>query len=280
MQVAPSFPVGGKGHQSPRQIVRGLLGRFGDRSFIRSIEIGKPPPHRVIRHFFPGKQPPKDSVWAYIDAPEASFDGSSHPSDARVRDYTVARWEADLVGGALRDDFCRAGGPTLAGWTLSRTMVDGGVSDGTFALNQRFPNLAPSDFRARAALAGKRYGFRVESIRFLRPLQLAPIVIVRTSRDREAFIRDVAAIVDVLNPASVSRHERGLTYEGILFEARDERGPFVRVDQSYRGAIVGGDWSAERGVYPYEHSGPQFTNGTLSRGGQRVAARPRGYHGE
>jgi hypothetical protein len=253
MQVAPSFPVDKTRPSSPREIVRRVLTRFGDRSLVRGIEIGKPPPHRLVRHIFPGKRPPSDAVWAYIDAPLASIRPSTRPTPKGVRAYQLARWEAELVGGALRDEFCRAGGPTLAGWTLSRALIDGGVSDGTFALNQRFPNPSPSRFRARAALAGKRYGFRVESIRFLRPLELAPIVVVLTSRDRKAFIHDVAAIVDVLDPKSVSGHRYGTTFEGVFFEARDDDGAFVRVDQSYRGAIMGGQWSAERDAYPYDH---------------------------
>lgn len=253
MQVAPSFPVNKTRPASPRQIVRRLLARFGDRSLIRGIRIGKPPPHRLIRHIFPGKRPPNDAVWAYIDAPLAAINASTHPTPERVRTYELAHWEAELVGGALRDDFCRAGGPALAGWTLSGTAIDGGVSDQTFALNQRFPNPSPSRFRARAALAGKRYGFKVKSIRFLRPLGLAPIVAVQTRRDRKAFIEDVPAIVDVLDPKSVERHRYGVTFEGISFEARDEKGAFVRAEQAYRGEIMGAQWSAERDAYPYDH---------------------------
>jgi hypothetical protein len=252
-QVAPSFPVDTRHRRAPREIVHRFLDRFGDRSFIRGIEIGKPPPHRLTRHIFPGKRPPKDAVWAYVDAPAASPQPIAHPTPEETRAYQLARWETELAGGALRDDFCRAGGPTLAGWTLSRTTIDGGASDQTFALNQTFPNLAPSRFRARAALAGKRYGFSVESIRFLRPRQLAPIVTVRTSRDRKAFIKDVAAIVNLLNPTSASRHQYGVTFEGIFFEARDDEDLFVRVDQSYRGAMAGGQWSADPDAFPYNH---------------------------
>ena len=237
----------------PRKIVRRFLARFGDRSLIRGIEIGKPPPHRLIRHIFPGERPPNDAVWAYIDAPLATIDPTEHATPEAGRAYVLAHWEAEVVGGALRDDFCRAGGPTLAGWTLSRTAIDGGVSDETFALNQRFPNPSRAKFRARAARAGEKFGFRVESIRFLRPRELAPIVLVRTNRDRKDFIGDVPAILDVLDPQSVSRHRFGMTFEGIFFEARDSKGAFVRVDNAYRGEITGGQWSAERDAYPYEH---------------------------
>lgn len=252
-QVAPSFPVDNEKPMAPHAIVRRLLARFGDRSYIRGIDIGKPPPRRVTRHVFPGKRPPRDAVWAYIDAPLASIDWSAHSTAARVRAYALARWETGLVGGALRDEFCRAGGPTLAGWTISGRGIDGGASDGTFALNQHFPNLSPAEFRARAAQAGKKFGFRVQSIRFLRPRELAPIVLVSTTRDRKEFIQDVPAIVAVLDPQAVSGHRMAVTFEGLFFEARDANGPFVRVDNSYRGEVMGGQWSAEPGAYPYEH---------------------------
>jgi hypothetical protein len=237
----------------PRAIVRLLLARLGDRSSIHAIDIGKPPPRRVTRGVFPGKRPPKDALWAYIDAPLAWIDASVHPTPARVRAYALAHWETELVGGALRDEFCRAGGPTLAGWTISGKGIDGGVSDGTFALNQRFPNLSPAKFRARAALAGKKFGFKVESIQFLRPRELAPIVLVSTTRDRKKFIQDVPSIVEVLNPQALSDHNMAVTFEGLFFEARDAKGPFVRVNDSYRGEMAGSQWSAESGAYPYAH---------------------------
>jgi len=235
----------------PREIVRRLLARFGDRSRIHGIEIGKPPPRHLLRHVFPGERPPRDAVWAYFDAPSALIGGASDPSPG-VRASTLARWEATLAGGALRDDFCRAGGPTLAGWSLSRTLIDGGVSDETFALNQHFPNLSPAEFRARAALAAEKFGFRVESIRFLRPRELAPIVVVSTSRDRKKFIEDVPAILEALDPHATSRHGFAVTFEGVFFEARDSKGPFVRVNNVYRGEWMGGQWSAER-VFPFPH---------------------------
>ncbi len=132
-------------------------------------------------------------------------------------------------------------------------MIDGGVSDGTFALNQHFPNLSRSQFRDRLALVGKRFGFEVESMRLLRPRQLAPIVVVKTTRDRKQFISDVRAIVDLLDPTSGSGHQSALTFEGLFFEARDSEGPFVGVDNAWRGEVVGSQWSAERDFFPYDH---------------------------
>jgi len=92
------------------------------------------------------------------------------------------------------------------------------------------------------------------SIRLLRPRELAPIVLVRTDRDRKAFIHDVPAIMNLLDPRSLSKRGVALSFEGFFFEAQDGKGPFVRVDDVYRGEVMGGQWSGVPGdVYPYPH---------------------------
>jgi len=78
-------------------------------------------------------------------------------------------------------------------------------------------------------------------------------VLVRSDRDRKEFIQEVPAILDVLDPKSVPRHRYAMTFEGIFFEASDSKGAFVRVNDAYRGEIMGGQWSAERDAYPYPH---------------------------
>jgi hypothetical protein len=169
------------------------------------------------------------------------------PDEASRR--TLAYWETKLIGRAVRDDFCRAGSQSLTGYSVSGSVQ--GISKG--ALNQRFPNPSPNEFRGRVTLVGKSYGFRAMSVRFVRPRELAPIVVVQTGRERKKFIADVAAIVDLLDPRSSSRHRGAVTFEGFVFEARDAKGPFVRVYNAYRGEIMGGQWSAEPGTYPYGH---------------------------
>jgi hypothetical protein len=250
-RVAPSIPArSGTAPTPPRELVRRLLARLGDRSLIRTIEVGPPPRSSKTRHVFPGNRPPRDALWAYISAPDALLVPSGQLDPERLRAYSLARWEAELVGGALRDDFCRAGGPPLTGWTLSREVIDGGVSDGEFALNQRFPNPSRREFRARLDLVGKRYGFKATSIRFLRPRELAPIVVVQTDRDPKEFIADVAEIVQLLNPRSRSG---AVTFEGFFFEAVGRDGPFVRTSSVYRGEVAGRQWSAYSDTYPYAH---------------------------
>jgi hypothetical protein len=253
MHGAPSVPPSRSARPTPpRELVRRLLERFGDRSVVQAITLGSPPPHRRLRHVFPGQRPPPDALWAYISAPKAVEITSRRPTAEEVAASTLARWQTTLVGGALRDDFCRAGAKSLVGWSIAG-QPGGGVSDGTFALNQRFPNPSRHEFRQRVALVGKRYGFRATSIRFLRPRELAPIVVVETDRDRKKFVADVAAIMNLLDPRSTSGKQSAVTFEGFFFEARDADGLFVLVDNAYRGEIMGGEWSADPDSYPYPH---------------------------
>jgi len=251
-RVAPSVPVARSKHPTPpAEIARRLLARFGDRSFIRRIEFGRPPPRRQIRGFFRANGPPGDALWAYISAPLSVPFAAARISPSEARARSIAQWQLELVGGALRDDICRAGGRSLAGWSVSDVVR--GVSDGTFAFNQRFPNPSKQSFRARVATVGERYGFQASSIRFLHPEELVPIVVVETDRDRKEFVADVREIMALLDPTSSSLAQTAVTFEGFLFEARDRHGPFVRIFNAYRGESMGGQWSWNRHVYPYEH---------------------------
>lgn len=252
MGEAPSIPALRTGSPTPPdELVRRLLARFGDRSFIHRIRIGAPPRHKEIKGFFGGKRLPKDALWAYLSAPKAEQAASARITPEEGRERTLAYWETELIGGALQDDFCHDGGQPLVGWSVSG--VVSGVTDGPF--NQRFPNPSPGEFRARVTAVGKRYGFRASSVRFLRPRELAPIVVVETDRDRKKFVEDVPAIIDLLDPRSRSGQQGAITFEGFFFEARDDDGPFVRVYNTYRGTVMGGEWSRDRCVYPYPHSG-------------------------
>jgi hypothetical protein len=253
MRAAPSTRVTRK--LAPEKIVRTVLAGLGDRRYVLWVELG-PPPRLTLEHlrgYYAGARPPGDALWAYVAAPVASVSLPAHATPTATGRQMVAQWEAGLVVGALRDDFCAAGGRPLVGWTVGRGGI--GVSDRIEALEQRFPNPSPAAFRRRVGLIGSRYGFRVESLRLLRPKQLAPMLVVRTSRDRKAFVRDLSQIMQLLDPASTSGDPRGVTFEGFFFEAQDDHGPFVRVDNVYRGEVEGGQWSWDPCAYPYGHLG-------------------------
>ena len=252
-RVAPSYAPRRTSHPTPpREIVGHVLARFGDRSFIRRVELGPPPPVTFmhLKGWYDNERPPRDALWAYIAAPAAVRTPPERPTSKELRDLMVAQWEVALVEGALRDEFCTAGGRPLVGWSVSRGRA---VSDRTFALGQRFPNPKPAAFRARVAAIGRRYGFEVLSLRLLRPLGYAPLLVVSTDRDRKTFVHDVPAIVALLNPTSAAAKNVATTFEGLFFEARDVKGPFVRVDSAQRGTGMGGQWSWNRCVYPYAH---------------------------
>ena len=181
-----------------------------------------------------------------------------HPTPEQVGAYTRAHWETLLAWGALRDDFCDAGGRPLVGSSVSPDVS--GLSDHPFG--QRFPNPSPARFRARVAAVGERFGFRVVALDLLRPRGLAPLLVVSTERERKAFVRDVPEIMSLLDPQA--RDERGVavTFEGFFFEARDAKGPFVHVASAHRGTSMGSQWSWDRCVYPYPHLGSISTTRT------------------
>jgi hypothetical protein len=207
-----------------------------------------------LKGWYAGARPPRNALWAYIAAPTANANLPANATAEQVGAQMVAEWEAELAEGALRDDFCAAGGRPLVGWSVSGTTR--GVSDHGQALGQRFPNPAPGAFRRRLQTVGQRYGFHVVSLQLLRPRQLAPLLVVETNRDRKQFVRDVPTIMRLLDPIRSARQQTAITFEGFYLEARDSSGAFVRVDNAYRGEVMGGQWSWNRCVYPYAHSEP------------------------
>jgi hypothetical protein len=237
----------------PEAIVRRVLERFGDRRFIERIELGKRPPI-TFQHtgYFRRSQPPVDALWAWVAAPAARRPGE--PSSQRTSDYALASWEVTLVMGALRDEFCAAGGRPLVGWSFDGSVA--GLSDAFEPFNQRFPNPTPAAIRWRVAALAERYDFRVVSLRLLRPLQLAPVLIVSTARDRDEFIDDVGEIMSTLDPERTTGGITGLSFEGMYFEARDADGAFVRVSNAGRGVGMGSQWSWNPCHYPFAHSEP------------------------
>jgi hypothetical protein len=61
-------------------------------------------------------------------------------------------------------------------------------------------------------------------------------------------------IMALLDPVASAQVRSAATFEGSLLEARDAKGPFVGVRNTYRGEVMGGQWSWSPCWYPYEHS--------------------------
>jgi hypothetical protein len=254
-RVAPSFAPAPRRHPTPpAEIARRFLARFGDRRYVRAITFSHAPAAvgPRVHVYYGGGHPPADALQTKIVAPAANGSRSGHPSPTQSLTTNIAGWEAELVGGALRDDFCNAGGAPLVTWSGA----GGGFAERGFALEQRFPNPSPAPFRKRVALVGRRYGFRIVSLRLLRPEQIAPLLVVRTSRGRKAFAHDVPAIMGLLNPTSRARGQTAMTFEGFLFAAEDAKGPFLETQYVDRGESEGGEWAANNCLYPFPVIGP------------------------
>lgn len=255
-RVAPSFAPAPRAHPTPPAVIaRRFLARFGDRRYLRSITFSPalPAVGSRVHVYYWGGHPPADALQAKIAPPAANTRSESqHPSPTQSLTRNIAGWEAELVGGALRDDFCSAGGAPLVTWLGAGS----GFAERGFALEQRFPNPSPAAFRKRVALVGRRYGFRVVSLRLLRPEQIAPLLVVETRRDRKAFAHDVPAIMGLLNPTSHARNQTAMTFEGFLFAAEDAKGPFLVTQYVDRGEAEGGEWAANNCLYPFPVLGP------------------------
>lgn len=119
----------------------------------------------------------------------------------------------------------------------------------------RFPNLSPATVRQRLDRLARTYDFRVVSVQFLRPRQLAPLVVVQTSR-YEQLARATHAILQQIDPKRRTNDDRtGWRFEGFFFEAQDERGiPFLAADNFWRGESAGGgQWARSEPLYPFPH---------------------------
>jgi hypothetical protein len=119
----------------------------------------------------------------------------------------------------------------------------------------RFQNLDPDLFLQRVSDAASQYHFEVVSVELLRPRQLAPKLIVRTTHYLD-LARDTREILRSLDPKAATSDDRtGWKFEGFYFEAQDEHGvPFLTVFNFMRGnGPGGGQWARSERLYPFDH---------------------------
>jgi hypothetical protein len=225
----------------PDALARRVLARLGDSRLVKRIELAPPPPYTFQHGWWRHNLPPKDALWAYISAPDAR---APRGPDARSNvSWMLGNWEVELVRRALRDEFCGAGGPPLVGTTVNG-LLDKVTARGPFV--QRFDNPPPERLREHIAKAAERYGFRVVSLRFLRPLQVAPVVVVETDRDCDSFVQDVPKIMNSLHAGS---------YEGFFFEAGDKDGSLAIVTRINRGKAEASHGVRSGCLSPYQTLG-------------------------
>jgi len=119
----------------------------------------------------------------------------------------------------------------------------------------RFQNLPSDVLRSRLEAAAKRYSFEVVSLQLLRPRQLAPRIVVKTTHYLE-LSRAASVFFAELDPKRRTSDDRsGWRYEGFYFEARDEHDiPFFIVHNFWRGpAPGGGQWARSDRLFPFQH---------------------------
>ena len=245
---APELSTAGAARVASDVLATHLLARLGDSRFVTGIHLAPPPPY-TFQHtgYWRNGRPPDDALWAYIAAPQARAPVRDGGPDA-LSVFVQASWEVGLVRRALRDVFCGAGGPPLVGSTVPGVGYELAKARGPAV--QRFDNPPESLLRQRIAATGARYGFRVVSLRLLRPLGVAPMLVIETDRDRKKFGADFPAMLSSLHAGA---------YEGFYFEVRDADGPFLGFQQLRRGQITGGSWG-DPCASPYQHLGT--TTGT------------------
>ena len=192
--------------RNPNEALREILARLGDRSVLRGGHV----------------ESDRNWAWLYLEPRERQ---------QAARGVRV-QWQQTLVAGALRD----ALGTRLWGWTGS-----GGHhrTDYGFPYRESFPSPSVRTFRRRLAVAARRWHFRVLEMRYLRPLQGAPLVVVST-REPARLARAAGAIRDFL---------AGRRYEGFYFEAK---GAFAFA-AAYRGTNAGMQWAVSKDLYPFPH---------------------------
>ena len=122
------------------------------------------------------------------------------------------------------------------------------------APGEHFANLSAATLRERLREAADEHGFELVSVKLLRPRQLAPEIIIRTT-DYLDLAHALLGILRKLDPHEDGSDTRGWSYEGFFIEARDERGvPFLAVFNHWRGQHKGGgQWARSEPLYPFRH---------------------------
>ena len=231
--------------RSPDQLLREVRARFGDATFIKGAGFGGIPPitHQHTGYF--GKtRPPKDGIWLYVSDPLANtrqFATNRHPPADAIAEYTKAQLESYLFAGAVRDELCVHGDRPFVGWTLNNRLTGGlSVSDAAQPFAQRFPNLSNARLLKNLRSLSKRYRFSVESVSYLHPLQLVPVVVLH-AHDAAVFAGNQRVIFNSFRIMGTRP-----PFEGWFVEVRDDRGPFLIWSGALRGIAMGSFWCAPR----------------------------------
>jgi hypothetical protein len=118
-----------------------------------------------------------------------------------------------------------------------------------------FPSPSRAVLVNRLERARRLYGFQVVGVTMLRPLQLAPVIVIQSDR-KLALARAVPTIIQIFNPRHVTRRNpSGYAYEAYFLVAQDRHGvPYLATFNFMRAPrIGGGQWAASERLYPFPH---------------------------
>jgi hypothetical protein len=241
MRFAPSRLPAAPAATTPQAILHKVMTGMGRGSLVRGGSFGAVPSSARHVHGRSRAAPQlRTGLRLTLDAPLAARFSSAAGANMTVRRLRAA-WEANLVAGAVRDLLC---------WNRERPVVDWDVTpsrpknpgyEQRLAFGQWFPNPGAATFRGRVALAAKALDLRVVSVELLRPLQLAPAVVLE-ARDREAFVARIPQLLQYLNPSP--RTGAGATFEGLFVQGVDRSGkPFAAAFSNRRGTVRSGSWT-------------------------------------
>jgi hypothetical protein len=119
----------------------------------------------------------------------------------------------------------------------------------------RFPTPSRAMLVRRLQLADARYGFTVASVRMLRPLQAAPVIVIRTDQTR-VMARSLPAIISLFDPRHPTNADpSGYAYEGYFLVVETRAGnPYIATFNHWRALhIGGGEWAASDSLFPFAH---------------------------
>ena len=200
------------GTEAEQRLLRSVLERVGGASIV-AAELGRAP--GCPDDCFVASDP--DARWVYftLNVPDRSRSVRAH-------------WEALLVVGAYRDEATAVGIRPVEGKTIV-TAYPAGEPDRQDSVLARPHSAAvsavPSDNLVRLIAAGARdSGAALDSVAFLQPKQLAPIIVV-TTPDSHGFISERSVRLHEIHGRIIDSEQP--LVDGSYIEVRDRDGALV-----------------------------------------------------
>lgn len=117
-----------------------------------------------------------------------------------------------------------------------------------------FENLSPAELNKRLERAARDQGFTVVSLELLKPVGLAPLIVIKTS-DPSRVVRGFPELWRSIDPHQGFDDRTGWAFEGIFLKAiDDDNEPFLVAFNHWRGHPAGGGgWARSPDLSPFEH---------------------------